>query len=56
MIVWFIEMILKILLLPVLLIAATPFILGFSFFGKEKYGVKLKKRYLKVTEFWSKYI
>jgi hypothetical protein len=56
MLVWIIEIVLRLILLPVLLLAATPFIFGFSVFGKDKYSAKLKKGYLKVANFWNKYI
>lgn len=56
MIVWLIETIIRLVLLPVILIATTPFVLGFSLIGKDKYGAKVKKGYLKVANFWNKYI
>lgn len=46
----------SVILLPIILIIATPFILVFGLFEKENYLKNVKEKYKKVIRWWDKYI
>lgn len=51
-----IELVIRILLLPVTLVVVTPIILILSLFGDGQYTEKLKKCYKKIIDFYLSWI